>query len=167
MKYCLTPKSSRNVARWQAEAFSSKQMASQETYVAQSGIIPYRNKGKDLEVLLITSVGSGRWILPKGHIEDGMSPRESATKEALEEAGVNGTVSTKKIGDYTYSKKEKKNGPIYKVDIYAMHVNFELEIWPEEGKRQRKWMPIQEAIKSVNEKGLRSVIRHFSELMGK
>ena len=148
-------------------AFSSKHMASQETYVAQSGIIPYRNKGKDLEVLLITSVGSGRWILPKGHIEDGMSPRESATKEALEEAGINGTVSAKKIGDYTYSKKGKKNGPTYKVEVYAMRVNFELEIWPEEGERQRKWMPIQEAIKSVNEKELRSLIQHFSEVMKK
>ena len=103
-------------------------MASHETFVAQSGVIPYRNKGKGLEILLITSIGNGRWILPKGHIADGLSPRESATKEALEEAGVNGTVSTKKIGDYTYSKKGKKNGPIYKVDIYTMHVNFELEI---------------------------------------
>ena len=85
----------------------------------------------------------------------------------LEEAGINGTVSAKKIGYYTYSKKGKKNGPTYKVEVYAMRVNFELEIWPEEGERQRKWMPIQEAIKSVNEKELRSLIQHFSEVMKK
>jgi phosphohistidine phosphatase len=59
----------------------------------QSAVIAYRRRPRGVEVLLITSRKGTRWVLPKGVVEPGLSPATSAAKEALEEAGVRGTVN--------------------------------------------------------------------------
>ena len=63
----------------------------------QSGLIPYRRTESGLDVLLIVSRNSGNWIVPKGHLEPGLSPRESARNEAIEEAGVDGNIGLRSI----------------------------------------------------------------------
>ena len=55
----------------------------------QYGILPYRRtKPNSLEVLLITTRQSRRWIIPKGWPIKGLKPVKSAAREAYEEAGV-------------------------------------------------------------------------------
>jgi len=61
----------------------------------------------ELEVLLITSLNSKRWILPKGWAEAGLSPADNAMREAFEEAGVTGKVEAKPVGTYHYLKEKK------------------------------------------------------------
>ena len=141
-------------------------MASRKKLVAQSAVIPYRNK-KGLEILLVTSLGTGRWVLPKGHVEDEMTPRESAIKEAFEEAGINGKVPDKKVGDYVYHKDDKIDGTTYKVAVYAMRVTYELDIWPEDNQRKREWMSVEKAAHSVDEIELRQLILGFAETVKK
>lgn len=59
----------------------------------QSAAIPYRlNHGGELKVLLVTSRKRRRRVLPKGNVPIGMAPHRSATCEALEEAGLFGTI---------------------------------------------------------------------------
>ena len=64
----------------------------------QSGVIPVL----DGRLVLITSRKSERWIIPKGYVEKGLSPAESAAKEAYEEAGLIGLVHHKEAGKYRY-----------------------------------------------------------------
>ena len=141
-------------------------MSSGKKFVAQSAVIPYRNK-KGLEILLVTSLGTGRWVLPKGHVENEMTPRESAIKEAFEEAGINGKVPDKKVGDYVYHKDDKIDGTTYKVAVYAMRVTYELDIWPEDNQRKREWMSAEKAAHSVDEIELRQLILGFAETLKK
>ena len=56
-------------------------------FYIQSGVLPYRVEGGVMRVLLITSQGGRRWVIPKGIVEPGLSAVVSAAKEALEEAG--------------------------------------------------------------------------------
>ena len=70
----------------------------------QSGVIPLRCKGKKTEVLLVTSRGGKRWIIPKGIIEPGLSAGESALREAWEEAGAQGDLRSGAAGSYRYRK---------------------------------------------------------------
>jgi len=70
----------------------------------QSGILPYRYTKNKLEILLITSLRKKNWIIPKGLIEQGMTPQESALKEAFEEAGIEGRITGSVIGHYSYEK---------------------------------------------------------------
>jgi len=53
----------------------------------QYGALPYRRAGEaDMQVLLVTSRGTKRWIIPKGWPIAGLSPNQTAAREALEEA---------------------------------------------------------------------------------
>ena len=55
--------------------------AGKHKLILQSGVIPYRWRDGRLEVLLITSMRSGDWIVPKGLIEPDMTAHDSAAKE--------------------------------------------------------------------------------------
>ena len=71
---------------------------------AQFGALCYRVEKGMVQILLVTSRGTKRWIVPKGWPEDGSTPAEAAAKEAGEEAGVTGTVKQRPIGVYSYEK---------------------------------------------------------------
>ncbi len=42
--------------------------------------------------LLVSSSDGRHWVLPKGHLEEGESPAETALRELREEAGISGRV---------------------------------------------------------------------------
>ena len=97
-----------------------------EYYYTQSAVIPFRRHG-ELEILMITSRKKKRWVLPKGIVEPELSPPDSAAKEALEEAGIEGAVSPDSIGTYRYDKW----GGTCTVDVFTMEVEAILDVWLE------------------------------------
>jgi 8-oxo-dGTP pyrophosphatase MutT (NUDIX family) len=120
--------------------------------------------GLALEILLITSRNSHRWILPKGWAEAELSPAENAAREAFEEAGVIGTVGPEPIGRYHYLKEKKEGGGIAcRVDVFALAVSKQLDDWREKDERRLAWLPIAEAMARVSEPGLRQVMKHFQK----
>ena len=69
-------------------------------FLHQAGAIPVRERKDGPEVLLVTSVNKGRWIIPKGVIDPGFSAEETAESEAREEAGVSGRLHLPSVGRY-------------------------------------------------------------------
>lgn len=126
--------------------------------VRQSGVLPFRCGDNGIEILLITSRTSGRWVIPKGMIEPGMNPARSAEKEGYEEAGIKGTLIKKRLGDYKYEKSENKGGQCCKVEVYPIQVTDLLDDWPEKSERTRKWVSPQKAAELVNEDKLKKII---------
>ena len=104
---------------------------------------------------MITSAGGKRWVVPKGIVEDGMSPQESARKEALEEAGITGRVVPEPVGEYTYVKW---NGTC-RVTVYLMHVEEVRDSWPEQPLRSREWVLPEEGARRVREGALSGMLR--------
>lgn len=123
----------------------------------QSGVIPYRVKNGNIEVLLITSRNSQNWGIPKGGVTDGMSPAASAAKEAWEEAGVVGQVDTHKLNTYKYRKK----GKTYKVKMFLLPVETVLEDYPEAGQRQRQWVNVTQAVRRVKKGSVKRILKGF------
>lgn len=121
----------------------------------QSGVIPYRVKDGKIEVLLITSRSRQDWVIPKGGICKGMSPSDSAAKEAWEEAGVIGQVNTHKLGYYKY----RKRGNTYRVNLFLLPVEIVLEDWPEASKRERQWLDVNTAASLVKEASLKRILK--------
>lgn len=121
----------------------------------QSGVIPYRIIEGKLEILLITTRKRQGWVIPKGGLCKGMSPHESAAKEAWEEAGVLGRVTTEKLGNYKY----RKRGNIYRVNLFLLPVEEVLEDWPEATARERKWLEVNQAAELVKENSLKRIIQ--------
>lgn len=112
----------------------------------QSGVIPYRKNSRGIEILLITTVKKKKWIIPKGYIEFNLTAFESAKKEAFEEAGIIGTNETVELG---YFENRKSIG-ICHTKIFALEVIKELDTYPENNIRKRKWFDIKEAAESVS-----------------
>lgn len=121
----------------------------------QSGVIPYRIIEGKVEILLITTRKRQGWVIPKGGLCKGMSPHDSAAKEAWEEAGVLGRVTTEKFGNYQY----RKRGNIYRVNLFLLPVEEVLEDWPEATARERKWLEVNQAAELVKENSLKRIIQ--------
>lgn len=127
----------------------------------QSAVMPYRRDNSDLEVLLVTSRKGKRWVLPKGVVERGMTAEDSALKEALEEAGIRGSVKGRALGTYRYRKWRG----VCTVEVFAMAVEKELPTWPECAVRKRKWHSIEDARKRLDEPELKAIVDHFAKQM--
>lgn len=123
----------------------------------QSGVIPYRVQNGKVEVLLITTRDRRRWVIPKGGICSGMTPPESAAKEAWEEAGVIGQVNINQLGTYKY----RKRGKVYQVKIYLLPVDIVSEVYPEASQRQRQWLEITTAIQQIKKPSLKRIFKGF------
>jgi 8-oxo-dGTP pyrophosphatase MutT (NUDIX family) len=130
----------------------------------QYAALPYRVSGSALEVLLITSRRTRRWIVPKGWPVDGLQPPQCAAMEALEEAGVIGDIDRTPVGHYRYLKhhKSRPSEPC-KVEVYALKVRQQRKSWSEGDERERRWCTPAEAAAAVAEPLLRLLILEFEE----
>jgi 8-oxo-dGTP pyrophosphatase MutT (NUDIX family) len=130
----------------------------------QSAALPYRvdDEGR-IEVLLVTSRTRRRWILPKGKVGIGMLPHRSAAREAMEEAGVVGIVEDVPLTEFK-SAKHNAGGTseAIMVRVFPLAVTSELQRWPEDHQRERRWLPLKRAIKFVEEPAIRNVLKKFA-----
>ncbi len=128
----------------------------------QAGAIPCRRVEGALEVLLITSRRGKHWVIPKGIIEPHLDARESAVREACEEAGVRGSLRPDALGEYTY----RKWGGTCHVRVFLLDVEEEQTNWPESHFRARRWVSPEEALRMIDQEGLRRLIRRISARSG-
>ncbi|MBX5044824.1 NUDIX hydrolase [Rhizobium lentis] len=134
----------------------------------QYGAICYRVKKKsgDVEVLLVTSRDTGRWVIPKGWPMEGKCAHEVAAQEALEEAGVRGAIETETLGAYTYPKVLRDGVQVIcKVQVYALEVTDMAKNFKEKGERAIEWVSFDEAASRVREPELRHLFLAFKQKM--
>jgi 8-oxo-dGTP pyrophosphatase MutT (NUDIX family) len=130
----------------------------------QHAALPYRRE-RGLEILLVTSRDTGRWVIPKGWPMKGKRPHVAAAREALEEAGVTGKIGKRPVGYYRYQKRLKNGAAVScLVDVYLMQVLRQRKRWPEQRQRTAHWFEPAEAAKVVDEPELAALITLFAEL---
>ncbi len=128
---------------------------------AQYAALPYR-VGEGLEIMLITSRETGRWVIPKGWPMKGKTPSAAAATEALEEAGVEGELG-KAVGSYAYTKFGKRGGGVAcKVKVFPLKVVDQHASWREQEERTVRWFAAKEAADAVQERQLARLIRRFA-----
>ncbi len=128
--------------------------------------MPYRSLGSAsdarVDILLITSRETKRWVIPKGNPMSGLPPHAAAAIEAEEEAGIFGTISATSIGAYRYLKRlEDGTSLMLDVDVFPLAVAEELGSWKEQHERERRWFSPAEAAAAVDEEDLADLIRSF------
>jgi len=123
----------------------------------QAAAIAWTHEQQRGTVICLVSARSGGWTLPKGHVDPGNLPHESAAIEAYEEAGVIGEVLQPAIGFYDYTKSSGKR---CRVIVFPLRVTTILDRWHEEYSRERiwiepaeieHWLEMPEPIRIVNE----------------
>jgi 8-oxo-dGTP pyrophosphatase MutT (NUDIX family) len=127
----------------------------------QYGVIALRvARGDQIQALLLTSRGTGRWVIPKGWRMRDRTPAGTAQREAYEEAGVKGQFwSRRPIGSYRYSKADEKFTGEILVRVFLLVVQEQKKNWPERGERRTRWVPLRRAAAMVQERELAKLLR--------
>ena len=130
----------------------------------QYGALPYRfTHDAELEILLLTTRQSKRWIIPKGWPIKGLRPAKSAAREAFEEAGVRGQVGAKLVGFFAYNKILDENGvrASCEVRVFPLLVKRQSETWPEIEQRVVQWVAPDKALALIEEPELKALVAAF------
>jgi 8-oxo-dGTP pyrophosphatase MutT (NUDIX family) len=133
----------------------------------QYGVLALRVGARDqIEVLLLTSRGTGRWVIPKGWPMPNRTAAGTARREAYEEAGVKGTLWSKKpIGSFRYVKRDEDFTGEILVQVFVLVVEQQKKNWPEKDQRQLRWFTVQQAATRVRERELAKLMREVPRLL--
>jgi 8-oxo-dGTP pyrophosphatase MutT (NUDIX family) len=114
------------------------------------------------------------WALPKGHIDEGESPAETAIREVLEETGVAGRL-VEKLGDvryvYTASWKGGSGERIFKVvSFFLLQAGRgrigEIDEAMQVEVAEARWLPLDEAPRLLSYDGERKMAAKAWERIG-
>jgi len=129
--------------------------------------LAYQRVGKkrdaSIRIMLVTSRQTRRWIIPKGNVDDGMTPHAAAAQEAEEEAGVRGKVSRNALGSFTYDKRIVGGICITAtIVVFPLAVREVMDEWKESKWRRRRWFALDEVADAIEEPELHEIIRSFA-----
>ncbi len=112
------------------------------THEKSCGAIVYRRHHGNLEVLLIKHVNSGHWSFPKGHVEEGETEIETASREIKEETGLDVIIDPTFRETVTYSpRKDTQKVVVYFIAKAKSH-DFNRQI---EEIAEIKWVDVGHA----------------------
>jgi phosphohistidine phosphatase len=133
-------------------------------YYSQSSVIPFRIMNGNIEIMIVMSSKNKHWVIPKGIHDPGLTAQESAAKEALEEAGVEGEVLQQEVGCYRYPKWDAE----CEVTVFPMKVTRVLseKQW-HESHRLRQWLPLTDAADMIKNPDVQKIVKSFPEWFAK
>ena len=140
-----------------------KKASRKKLVLCQVGVLPYRLRKDDgLEILLVSTKDYRKFTIPKGWLKKSWGKRKSARREAEQEAGLIGKLSRKVYGSYSFHKRLNGEYVSIYVDVYLMMVEDQLEDWLEKNIRSFQWLSADEAVETVDQPQLASLISSLS-----
>ena len=137
-------------------------MASRKQEFRQFGALPFHFDANGARhVYLVTSRGSGRWIIPKGNPIRDLAPHKVAAREALEEAGLIGQIQRDCIGTFEFDRRRDGSETTCRVNVYALEVDRQLLHWAEDGQRSVRCCELTTALSLLTLPSLSILIEQF------
>ena len=113
------------------------------------GIVFRRNTAKQLEILLIKDA-KGRWTIPKGHVEEGEEPRQTAEREIREETGLQEMKVMNWLGKVNFRYRRTHTLVLMTMHIYLVQgLGQTDELKGEEWLTDMKWLPAADAVDKI------------------
>ena len=129
---------------------------------SQFGAICYRVKDGTIQILLVTTRRTGRWMVPRGWPIDATTPAQTALREAWEEAGVRGKVTGNCVGVYSYIKELDDDDDLpCLVALFPVKVQDLEKSYPERKERKRRWFTPKKAAEKLDEPELSQIVKAF------
>ncbi len=126
----------------------------------QVAAVPVRRDDQgSLQVLLVTSRETRRWVIPKGWPWPELADHLAAAEEGREDSGVRGTPCAVSLVHYVYEKRRKSGLRPVRVEVFLLEVTSELDSWPEDRQRTRAWFTPEAAAEAVVEPELQEILR--------
>ena len=112
--------------------------------------------------MLVTSRGTGRWVIPKGWPKRGRAPHVTAAREAMEEGGILGTIYQTPLGTFRYEKRHDAFSLPCEVTVFALDVAEQMSEWPERRERRTRWFEVCDAATAVQEPELAALMLNLA-----
>ena len=137
-------------------------MANRGSRPHQAAAIAYRRSGGTVQLCLIRRKDTQkRWGIPKGVIDPGDRPEETAVNESWEEAGLVARAIGDTIGTYKYDKW----GRTLTVAVFLLEVLDEEDTWDEADVRERRWTSIEDALDLLSQHPVRPLLDRAIDLL--
>lgn len=114
------------------------------------GVVYRRNeKTKQVEILLIQDA-KDRWTIPKGHIEEGETAKETAKREVGEETGLQDMDILNWLGKIHFRYRRVNSLVLMTTEIFLVEAKGDTnKLQPEDWMNGIKWMPVSEALDKI------------------
>lgn len=116
-----------------------------------SGGIVFRRDPKSGEVqILLMQDAKNRWTIPKGHVEPGEEPRDTAEREIREETGLKEMKVYSWLGKVNFRYRRNHTLVLMTMHIYLVEGLGETnKLHPEDWLNDIKWLPATEAVDKI------------------
>ncbi len=114
------------------------------------GVVFRRNKkSNQLEILLIQDA-KNRWTIPKGHVEEGEEPRDTAEREIREETGLQDMKVMNWLGKVNFRYRRSHTLVLMTMHIYLVQgLGDTGKLEPEDWLNDIKWMSATDAVDKI------------------
>lgn len=113
------------------------------------GVVWRRGTSGDIEILLIQDAKE-RWTIPKGHIEEGESARETAEREINEETGLKKMRIMNRLGKINFRYRRQQSLVLMTTEIFLVAAEGDTDdITPEKWMKGIKWFSATDALDKI------------------
>lgn len=122
------------------------------------GVVWRRNSKGGIEILLIQDA-KDRWTIPKGHIEEGETAKETAEREIQEETGLQKMTMQNWLGKINFRYRRQQSLVLMTTEIFLVAAKGDTDdLKPEEWMRGIKWFPASEAVDTIEYEDIAKII---------
>jgi ADP-ribose pyrophosphatase YjhB (NUDIX family) len=122
------------------------------------GIVFRRTPNKGVEILLIQDA-KDRWTIPKGHIEEGETPKETAQREISEETGLTKVNVMNWLGKINFRYRRQQSLVLMTTEIFLVEAQGDTnKLKPEDWMNGIKWFTPAEALDKIEYEDIGKII---------